>query len=62
MNKFIWFIEGVLGFGNIKDGGVCWFSNKFWDVHDYHLSKGGDGTPSHFHEYTCPNCKKKFGI
>ena len=41
---------------------TCWFSKKFWDIHDYHKRKGGDGTPTHFYTYTCWNCEKKFGI
>lgn len=41
---------------------VCWFSRKFYDIHDYPVRSGGDGTPSHFWEYECWNCHKKFGI
>jgi hypothetical protein len=41
---------------------VCWFSSRFWDIHDYTVSSGGNGTPTHFYEYTCWNCGKKFGI
>lgn len=41
---------------------VCWFSRKFWDIHDYDGSHGGDGIPTHFYEYTCWNCGAKFGI
>lgn len=41
---------------------TCWFSKKFWDIHDYPTNSGGDGTPSHFYTYTCWNCGKKFGI
>lgn len=40
----------------------CWFSRKFFDIHDYKESKGGDGTPMHFYTYTCWNCGKKFTI
>jgi alpha-glucosidase (family GH31 glycosyl hydrolase) len=40
----------------------CWWSKYFWDVHDYHIGKGGDGIPTHFHEYTCQFCNKKFRI
>lgn len=39
----------------------CWFS-KFWDLHDYPLSKGGDGIPTHFFTYVCWNCGKRFRI
>jgi hypothetical protein len=41
---------------------VCWFSARFWDIHDYHVSRGGDSTPSHFYAYECWNCHKKFQI
>ena len=43
---------------------VCEFSkrNPAHDIHDYHREAGGDGTPSHFYEYECWNCNKKFGI
>ena len=54
------FLKVWLGFGSLED--ICWFSRKYWDKHDYHKSKGGDGTPSHFYEYTCTNCGKKFFI
>lgn len=60
--KLWWFIKCLFGFGTIADGSICWFSEEFFDVHDYKVEKGGDGTPSHFYKYTCPNCAKKFGI
>lgn len=41
---------------------VCWFSRKFFDIHDYPVSMGGDGLPSHFHTYQCHRCKKEFTI
>lgn len=41
---------------------VCWFSKYFWDIHDYHVWKGGDGNPSHFYTYTCTRCNKEFTI
>jgi hypothetical protein len=41
---------------------VCWFSRKFFDIHDYFEDWGGDGTPRPFFEYTCWNCGKRFGI
>jgi hypothetical protein len=41
---------------------ICWFSKKFYDIHDYHKRLGGDDIPTHFHEYTCWNCGKKFYI
>lgn len=41
---------------------ICWFSFHFWDVHDYPIEFGGDGVPTHFHDYKCYNCGKKFTI
>ena len=41
---------------------TCWFSRRFWDIHDYPVSRGGDGFPSHFYTYHCWNCGKEFGI
>lgn len=52
----------ILGFGSIKDRSICWFSDKFFDIHDYFECKGGDGTPSHFYFYKCPACSKRFTI
>lgn len=40
----------------------CWFSRRFFDVHDYKKSKGGDGVPSHFYTYKCWKCGKEFRI
>jgi len=56
------FIKCFLGFGSIKDGSICWFSENYWDIHDYHKHKGGDGCPIHWKIYKCPNCGKRFGI
>jgi hypothetical protein len=55
---------------------TCWFSRKFFDIHDY--KRLMSRTPSHFYwtyalltdrqrchqydEYFCPNCGKRFGI
>lgn len=47
---------------NIKDRETCRLSEKYWDVHDYHANKGGDGKPSHFHHYSCSKCNKRFTI
>lgn len=52
----------LFGLGTINDGSICWFSRKFYDVHDYPLDKGGNGHPWHFYKYECPNCGAKFGI
>lgn len=41
---------------------VCWFSRRFWDIHDFTKNHGGDGTPSHFYVYRCWNCGKAFEI
>lgn len=46
----------------IKLEDICWFSGIFWDVHDYPVEFGGDGYPTHFYEYTCSRCQKKFNI
>jgi hypothetical protein len=54
------FLKCFFGFASIDD--CCWFSEKYWDIHDYRVNRGGDGHPSHFHEYTCHNCGKKFII
>ncbi len=62
MKRILRFIKCLFGFGSIKDGSLCWFSETHWDIHDYPKDKGGDGTPSHFHLYTCPNCNKIFNI
>ena len=52
----------LLGWSTIEDGRLCKFSERYFDVHDYHVSKGGDGIPSHFHTYRCSKCKKDFII
>lgn len=62
MKKVWWWIKCALGAGSIYDGSICWFSKKFYDVHDYHKRKGGDGLPSHFYDYKCSNCGKLFII
>lgn len=41
---------------------VCWFSKRFWDIHDYHHDIEPDTPPMHFHTYTCRYCGKKFTI
>lgn len=47
----------VTGLHSIKNNSTCEY-----DLHDYPVKHGGDGTPSHFYQYTCPNCGKKFSI
>ena len=49
--KLWWFIKCITGFDNVIDGSTCWFSRKFWDVHDYYSDKGGDDTACHIHTY-----------
>jgi len=39
----------------------CWFSNNFWDIHDYKDSKDLK-YPMHFYEHTCERCGKIFYI
>jgi len=56
------FLKCILGFATIENNDICWFSEKFWDIHDYPKNKGGDGYPYHFYTYTCPKCKKEFEI
>lgn len=53
-------IKCILGFGSIDD--ICWFSENYYDIHDYKLDSGGDGTPTHLYEYKCWNCGKKYTI
>jgi hypothetical protein len=60
--KLWWFIKCIAGFGNVIDGSTCWFSRKYWDVHDYYSDKGGDDTACHVHTYTCHKCGKEFVI
>lgn len=60
--KIWWYVKCSFGFGSVYDGSICWFSEKFYDVHDYHVHKGGDSYPTHFIKYTCHKCGKDFGI
>jgi len=62
MIYYWWFIKCVMGFGSVKDGSTCWFSKKFFDIHDFYVSKGGDGYPSSFYSYQCSRCEKEFYI
>ena len=55
-------VRCLSGVHNVNDGSTCRLSKSHWNVHDYHESKGGDGQPSHFHEYECPKCNGKFSI
>ena len=60
MTDLIRFLKCLFGFSTLDDR--CWFSARYWDKHDYFVSHGGDGTPSHFFIYHCHNCGKEFGI
>jgi hypothetical protein len=62
MRIFFTILEFFSGNWTIYNGITCWFSAHFWDVHDYHIDKGGNGTPIHFYNYKCPVCDKKFVI
>lgn len=57
-----WTIKCLFGFGSVKDGSVCWYSKIFYDIHDYHKHKGGDGVPCHFYTYHCSECDETFTI
>ena len=61
--KYLWWIiKCFTGFGNVEDGSICWFSKKFYDVHDYPIHKGGSGVPDHNYNYQCRECGKEFRI
>ena len=60
MKRFFWFLLCVIGLG--RGPMVCWFSERYFDIHDYKKHKGGDGTPSHFYTYICQWCGKRFEI
>jgi len=62
MQKLWWFVKCFVGLGSIHDGSICWFSRRWFDVHDYPAVKGGDGYPCHFSTYTCPMCGVTFVI
>ena len=48
-----WGVHGGYGF-------VCWFSKRFWDIHDYNNTK--EKQPQHFIDLECDRCHKKFTI
>lgn len=60
--KIWFFIKCIFGFGSIKDRSICWFSDNFFDIHDYKINKGGDNIPKHFYIYRCNECGKIFTI
>ena len=55
-----WFLKCIFGWASIPD--ICEFSEKYYDIHDYPIHKGGDGHPQHFYVYTCHNCGEVFQI
>lgn len=46
----------------IRDGSLCKFSKRFFDVHYYKVHQGGNGLKMINFVYTCPYCKKEFTI
>lgn len=60
MKKLFLWLRLNLGLASMEE--ICEASRGKKDYHDYTTNKGGDGTPSHFHEYTCHSCGKRFGI
>lgn len=58
------FLYCLFGGGTVHDGLVCRVSRNYtaFDMHDYHIPKGGDGIPTHFHQYECWVCGKHFYI
>ncbi len=55
-------LRAWFGWHNIYNGMTCHISEQYREVHDYPKDKGGDGTPDHFHTYTCPVCGREFTI
>jgi hypothetical protein len=37
----------------------CWFSKRFWDLHD---PLDFEANPSHFTTYKCPHCGKQCSL
>ncbi len=60
MRYLWWTILCALGLGGTP--AVCWFSLRFFNVHDYPARKGGDGQPTHFYTYHCTRCGSDFII
>lgn len=57
-----WFFKCITGIGSVYDGSICWFSKKFWNVHDYPVRCGGDGTPWHMDHSNCSKCGGEFSV
>lgn len=62
MKMIILYLRALFNIHNIHNGTTCEISERLWEVHDYPKHKGGDGTPTHWHEYKCPKCGKVFEI
>ena len=66
MTLKLWLLRLWAGlFWSVDDGRICRLAPRLprWaDPHDYHEHKGGDGTPTHWHTYTCHRCGRKFEI
>ena len=65
MRRIWWRFKCFFGMGSVYDGSICWVAQRVphWrDPHDYHVHKGGDGSPWHFYIYTCHQCGREFSI
>jgi len=60
MNRLLRWFRLTLGMAKVPE--ICEASRGNRDYHDYHIQKGGDGAPSHFHTYECWHCGKRFEI
>ena len=60
MNKLTKFFLSIK-VNHMKVPELCQYTDII-DAHDYQRHKGGDGTPTHFWEYTCWNCGHKYSI
>ena len=56
------YLKCIFGFGTVYDDSICKFSEKFYDIHDYRVDKGGDGLICHFKYFKCWKCGKYFTI
>jgi hypothetical protein len=60
MKYLMHLLEVVCFSSSIWRGSTCWFSKWFWDIHDYPVNKGGNGSPLVDTTHTCPRCGKVF--
>ena len=58
----ILWIKYLTGKLTIKDGSLCEFSKRFWDIHGSKIKQPIDQLPEHYRTYECPYCKKQFTI